>query len=81
VKSEAKVRLRVRSTPNCSFSIAAGAVFRPQAGLRQSYVKASRTDLVLGVQGLAPYWFEVGAAAFVSTEGDVCTRQLNTIFG
>ena len=49
--------------------------FDLQAGVRQSYLDGEdRTDLVLGVQGLAPYWFEVGAAAFVSTEGDVTAR-------
>lgn len=49
--------------------------FDLQAGVRQSYLEGEdRTDLVLGVQGLAPYWFEVGAAAFVSTEGDVTAR-------
>lgn len=29
---------------------------------------------VLGVQGLAPQWFEIDAAAFVSDEGDVSAR-------
>lgn len=29
---------------------------------------------VLGVQGLAPQWFEVDAAAFVSDEGDISAR-------
>lgn len=29
---------------------------------------------MLAVQGLAPYWFEVGAAAFVSTDGDLTAR-------
>lgn len=49
--------------------------FDLQAGVRQSYLEGEdRTDLVLGVQGLAPYWFEVGAAAFVSTQGDVTAR-------
>ena len=49
--------------------------FDLQAGVRQSYLEGEdRTDLVIGVQGLAPYWFEVGAAAFVSTEGDVTAR-------
>lgn len=49
--------------------------FDLQAGARQSYLESEgRTDLVLGVQGLAPYWFEVSAATFVSTEGDVTAR-------
>lgn len=57
------------------YSRAVTPYFDLQAGLRQSYLDGQdRTDLVLGVQGLAPYWFEVGAAAFVSTEGDVTAR-------
>ena len=30
--------------------------------------------LVLGLQGLAPYWFEIDAAAFLSTKGDLTAR-------
>jgi copper resistance protein B len=57
------------------YSRAVTPYFDLQAGVRQSYLEgADRTDLVLGVQGLAPYWFEVGAAAFVSPEGDVSGR-------
>jgi copper resistance protein B len=29
---------------------------------------------VLGIEGLAPYWFEVDAVAFVSNKGDVSAR-------
>jgi copper resistance protein B len=29
---------------------------------------------VLGIQGLAPYWFEVEGAVFLSTEGEVTAR-------
>jgi len=57
------------------YSRAVTPYFDLQAGVRQSYLDGEdRTGLVLGVQGLAPYWFEVGAAAFVSTEGDVTAR-------
>lgn len=57
------------------YSRAVTPYFDLQAGVRQSYLEGEdRTDLVVGVQGLAPYWFEVGAAAFVSTEGDVTAR-------
>lgn len=57
------------------YSRAVTPYFDLQAGVRQSYFEGEdRTDLVLGVQGLAPYWFEVGAAAFVSTEGDLTAR-------
>lgn len=46
-----------------------------QAGLRyDEKPKPSRSYAVLGVQGLAPYWFEVEAAAFVSEKGDVSAR-------
>ena len=33
-----------------------------------------RAHLVLGLQGLAPYWFEVEPALFVSQDGDVSAR-------
>ncbi|MBX4159033.1 copper resistance protein B, partial [Lactiplantibacillus plantarum] len=32
------------------------------------------THLVLGLQGLAPHWWEIDAAAFLSTEGDLTAR-------
>ena len=53
--------------------------FRPffdfQTGLRQTYrPEGDRTDLVVGVQGLAPYWFEIDAAAFLSNKGELTAR-------
>lgn len=47
-----------------------------QAGVRQDFRPDGEdtTHLVLGVQGLAPYWWEVDAAAFLSTEGDLTAR-------
>lgn len=40
------------------------------AGVRQDFGPApNRTWAVIGIQGLAPYWFEVEAAAFVATSG------------
>ncbi|MBI2260887.1 MAG: copper resistance protein B [Caulobacterales bacterium] len=53
--------------------------FRPffdfQTGVRQTYrPEGDRTDLVVGVQGLAPYWFEVDAAAFLSNKGELTAR-------
>ena len=32
------------------------------------------THLVLGLQGLAPYWWEIDAASFLSTEGNLTAR-------
>ena len=49
--------------------------FDLQLGLRQDFGHGpDRSHLALGVQGLAPYWFEVDAAAFVSEKGDVSAR-------
>ena len=47
-----------------------------QAGVRQDFRPDGEdtTHLVLGVQGLAPYWWEIDAAAFLSTEGDLTAR-------
>ena len=57
------------------YSRAVTPFFDVQAGLRQTWSDdGDRTDLVLGVQGLAPHWFEVDAAAFLSSEGDLTAR-------
>lgn len=47
-----------------------------QAGVRQDFRQDGEdtTHLVLGLQGLAPYWWEIDAAAFLSTKGDVTAR-------
>ncbi len=46
-----------------------------QAGVRQDMQPgARRTFGVVGIQGLAPYWFEVDTALFVSHDGDVSAR-------
>lgn len=46
-----------------------------QAGLRYDFrPDPERGYLVVGVQGLAPYFFEIDAAAFLSDEGDVSAR-------
>lgn len=42
-----------------------------QAGIRYDLEPKGRTYAALGVQGLAPYWFEVDAATFLSTEGEL----------
>ena len=49
--------------------------FDAQLGVRHDLKPdPSRTYAVLGAQGLAPYFFEVDASAFVSDEGDVSLR-------
>jgi copper resistance protein B len=46
-----------------------------QAGVRHDFEPhPTRNHLLLGIQGLAPYWFEIDAAAFLSEEGDVTAR-------
>lgn len=48
--------------------------FDVQAGVRLDAEPDTRGRLVLGIQGLAPYWIEVDAAAFLSDKGDVTAR-------
>lgn len=48
--------------------------FNLQTGVRLDATPRTRGRLVLGVEGLAPYWWEVNAAAFVSDKGDVTAR-------
>src|SRR3546814_6562724 len=46
-----------------------------QAGVRHDFrTGPDRSYAVLGVQGLAPYWFEVDGALFLSDKGDVTAR-------
>ena len=46
-----------------------------QAGIRYDVrPDPERAHLVLGIEGLAPYWFEIDAAAFISHKGDVTAR-------
>jgi copper resistance protein B len=45
-----------------------------QAGVRQDVAGDKTTHAVIGVQGLAPYFFEVDAAMFVSHRGDITAR-------
>ncbi|MEG8028289.1 copper resistance protein B [Sphingomonas aerolata] len=46
-----------------------------QAGVRQDLgAGAKRTYAALGVEGLAPYWFDVEGTLFLSDKGDVLAR-------
>ena len=57
------------------YSHAIGPYFNLQAGVRQDIRPTpARSFATIGVAGLAPYWFEVEAAAFVSTHGEVLGR-------
>lgn len=48
--------------------------FDVQAGLRYDFEPKGRTHAVLGLQGLSPYMFEVDAALFLSSDGDLTAR-------
>ena len=49
--------------------------FDVQAGVRQDFTPGQRRTFgVIGVQGLAPYWFEIDTALFVSHDGDLSAR-------
>jgi copper resistance protein B len=49
--------------------------FNLQTGVRYDFEPTpSRAHLVAGIQGLAPYWFEVDGAFFLSEKGDVTAR-------
>lgn len=46
-----------------------------QAGVRHDFKpNPSRTYATIGIEGLAPYWFEVEGALFLSDKGDVLVR-------
>ena len=57
------------------YSRAVGPFFNLQAGIRHDFRPSpSRTYATIGFEGLAPYWFEVEGAAFLSEKGDVLGR-------
>lgn len=49
------------------FDLQAGVRFDPQPG-------PNRSHLVLGVEGLAPYWWEVEGTLFLSNKGEITAR-------
>ncbi|WP_425998630.1 copper resistance protein B [Caulobacter sp. DWR1-3-2b1] len=51
-----------------------GPYFDLEAGLRVDLEPKGRTYATLGVEGLAPYWIETKAAAFLSDRGDLSAR-------
>lgn len=58
------------------WSHALGPWFNLQTGIRYDLrPRPDRAHLAVGVQGLAPYWFEVDLAAFLSDRGDLSARM------
>lgn len=57
------------------YSRTIGPYFNFQAGVRYDFKpNPSRTYATLGFEGLAPYWFDVEGAVFLSDKGDVLGR-------
>ena len=57
------------------YSRAIGPYWNVQAGVRHDFQpNPSRTYATIGIEGLAPYWFEVEGALFLSDKGDVLAR-------
>jgi len=57
------------------FSRAIAAFWDLQVGMRYDFRPQPETAyLAFGIQGLAPYWFEIDLAGFVSEDGDLFTR-------
>lgn len=57
------------------YSRAIGPFWDVQFGLRRDFrPEPTRTYAVVGLQGLAPYWFELDSQLFLSDEGDVSVR-------
>lgn len=76
VKSEGEGNDRVEAAEvQALYSRAIDPYFNLQAGIRQDIRPTpARTYLTVGVEGLAPYWFELNAAAFLSTRGELLGR-------
>ncbi|MFN2100816.1 copper resistance protein B [Altererythrobacter sp. MF3-039] len=56
------------------YSRAITPFFDLQAGVRVDLEPESRSHLVLGIEGLAPYMFHVDGALFLSDQGDLTAR-------
>jgi copper resistance protein B len=79
-EGEASVRGGVDSGElQALYSRAVTPYFNLQAGVRQDFEpQPRRTYAVLGVEGLAPYWFDVQSALFLSDRGEVLGRLEGT---
>lgn len=56
------------------YSRAVGPYFDLQAGVRQDFKPRSRTYATVGFEGVAPYWFDVEGALFLSNKGELLGR-------
>ncbi len=78
VKSEGEYSLDGNEIEDAELQVlwsrAVSTYFDVQTGIRYDIEPDGLAHGVVGVQGLAPYWFEVDAAAFLSEKGDVTAR-------
>lgn len=56
------------------YSRAIGPYTDLQAGVRQDFSPRGRTYVTVGFQSLAPYWFDLSGALFLSTTGELLGR-------
>lgn len=56
------------------WSHAISAYWDLQVGAKFDWQPEALSHAVIGVQGLAPHWFEIDAAAFASADGDITGR-------
>jgi copper resistance protein B len=64
-----------RSDAEALWSHAVASYWDTQIGVRRDFGRgADRTWAAIGVQGLAPYWFEIGATAYVGDAGRTALR-------
>ncbi len=80
LKTEGEGNRRLESAEvQALYSRAIGPYFDLQAGVRHDIKpNPSRTYAVVGLEGLAPYWFEVDAQAFLSDKGDLFARVVGS---
>ena len=60
------------------YSHAVGPYFDLQVGVRQDVRPRARTYASVSVEGVAAYWFDVGAAVFISNKGELLGRLEGT---
>jgi copper resistance protein B len=75
-EGEGEIDGRVESAEvQALYSRAIDPWFNLEAGIRHDFrPDPDRTYAVVGIEGLAPYWFEVSAQAFLSNKGDAHLR-------
>jgi copper resistance protein B len=76
IRSEGeKTDVRTSADVEALWSHAASAFWDTELGLRQDGgQRAGRTWAALGIQGLAPYWFELAATAYAGDAGRTAVR-------